>query len=284
MIKKGNEGANHPLTNANRDMIQEYIDYLLYTKGYSINTARQYEASLRNFAKAQFGRRWSEIKQDDIVVYLADKKALGVSNNTIIANISAIRGLFSWMVRQYNLKENPARFVESPKKEIIIPHTIDDTDIAKAVQAESNEDIKLAIMMMSAAGLRVNEVRTLKYEDIKLASGCASVIGKGAKERMIYLPSYITELIKARGKQEGEVFPGWQDRGFRYAIYAAFARIGVKCSPHQLRHSFASRAVNQGMRLDVLREILGHTSIATTQRYLHTNNTIIQSEYNRVIN
>ena len=73
-------------------------------------------------------------------------------------------------------------------------------------------------------------------------------------------------------------------RGFRYAIYAAFKRIGVDASPHQLRHSFATRAINEGMRLDVLREILGHTSIATTQIYLHTSNAVMQKEYNRVIN
>jgi site-specific recombinase XerD len=66
-------------------MIQKYIDNLLYTKGYSINTTIQYETSLHIFAKAQLGRRWSEIKQDDIVIYLANKKALGASNNTIIA-------------------------------------------------------------------------------------------------------------------------------------------------------------------------------------------------------
>lgn len=265
-------------------MIQEYIDYLLYTKGYSINTARQYETSLRNFAKAQLGRRWSEIKQDDIVIYLANKKALGASNNTIIAYISAIRGLYGWMMRQYNLAMNPAKYLQSPKKSKVIPHTIQGDEVAKAIQAESNEDVKLAIMLMASAGLRVTEARTIRYEDINLENGSGIVMGKGAKERVIYMPSYITETIKARGKQEGEIFAGWQDRAFRYAIYAAFARVGVKCSPHQLRHSFASRAINQGMRLDVLRVILGHTSIATTQRYLHTSNTIIQSEYNRVIN
>lgn len=265
-------------------MINEYIDYLVLTRGYSFNTARQYEASLHKFAKAQKGRRWSEIKKDDIVAYLASEKALGASNNTIIAYISAIRGLYGWMARQYQLTENPARFIESPKKSMVIPHTIEDTDIAKAVQNENNRDIKLAIMMMATAGLRVTETRRLKYEDINLTSGSVIILGKGSKERIVYFPSYITEQIKARGKKEGELFEGWQDREFRYAIYAAFARIGVRCSPHQLRHSFASRAVNQGMRLDVLRELMGHTSIATTQRYLHTSNTIIQTEYNRVIN
>lgn len=265
-------------------MITEYISYLVYTRGYSINTARQYESSLHSFAKANNGRRWSDIKATDIVAYLAGKKAAGASNNTIIANISAIRGLYNWMMIQYKLAENPAKYLVSPKKDKVIPHTINSKDIIKAVELEPRKDIKLAIMMMASMGLRVSEARTLKYEDINLSTAQAIVMGKGRKERCIYFPSYIIEMIKTTCKKEGNIFEGWEDREFRYAIYAAFKRIGVKTSPHQLRHSFATRAINEGIRLDVLREILGHSSIATTQIYLHTSNAVIQSEYNRVIN
>lgn len=265
-------------------MITEYINYLVYTKGYSANTARQYEASLHSFAKANFGRRWSEIKSDDIVAYLAGRKAAGASNNTIIANISAIRGLYNWMMIQYKLAENPAKFLVSPKKNKVIPHAINPEDIIKAVNQEPRRDIKLAIMMMAAMGLRVTETRELKVEDINFGTAQAIIMGKGRKERCIYFPSYILEMIKATGKTHGAIFEKWEDRDFRYAIFAAFKRIGVNASPHMLRHSFATRAINEGMRLDVLREILGHTSIATTQIYLHTSNAVMQSEYNRVIN
>lgn len=265
-------------------MITEYINYLVYTRGYSANTARQYEASLRSFAKANGGRRWSKIKANDIVIYLANKKAAGASNNTIIANISAIRGFYNWMMKNYSLEVNPAKYLESPKKDKTIPHTINAIDIARAVEAEKDNDVKLAIMMMASMGLRVSEARNLKYEDINFRTAQTIVMGKGRKERCIYFPSYIIEMLKATGKKEGAIFEGWEDREFRYAIYAAFKRIGVNASPHQLRHSFATRAINEGMRLDVLREILGHTSIATTQIYLHTSNAVMQSEYNRVIN
>lgn len=265
-------------------MITEYINYLVYTKGYSMNTARQYETSLRSFAKANGGRRWSEIKADDIVAYLANKKAAGARNNTIIANISAIRGLYNWMMKNYPLEVNPARYLESPRKDKTIPHTINALDIARAVEAEKDNEVKLAIMMMASMGLRVSETRNLRYEDINLSTAQAIIMGKGRKERCIYFPSYIIEMLKATGKKQGAIFEKWDDRGFRYAIYSAFKRIGVDASPHQLRHSFATRAINEGMRLDVLREILGHTSIATTQIYLHTSNAVMQSEYNRVIN
>ena len=265
-------------------MINEYIKYLVYTKGYSINTARQYESSLHSFAKANNGRRWSEIKANDIIDYLANKKAAGASNNTIIANISAIRGIYNWMMIQYKLAENPAKYLVSPKRDKVIPHTINAEDIIKAVKQEPNKDIKLAIMMMAAMGLRVSETRELKVEDINFGTAQAIIVGKGRKERCIYFPTYLLEMIKATGKSHGAIFEKWEDREFRYAIFLAFKRIGIEASPHMLRHSFATRAINEGMRLDVLREILGHTSIATTQIYLHTSNAVMQSEYNRIIN
>lgn len=265
-------------------MINEYIKYLVYTKGYSINTARQYESSLHSFAKANNGRRWSEIKANDIIDYLANKKAAGASNNTIIANISAIRGIYNWMMIQYKLAENPAKYLVSPKRDKVIPHTINAEDIIKAVKQEPNKDIKLAIMMMAAMGLRVSETRELKVEDINFSTAQAIIMGKGRKERCIYFPTYLLEMIKATGKSHGAIFEKWEDREFRYAIFLAFKRIGIEASPHMLRHSFATRAINEGMRLDVLREILGHTSIATTQIYLHTSNAVMQSEYNRIIN
>lgn len=264
-------------------MISQYIQYLVFTKGYSENTARQYETSLRTFARAHNGRRWSEISQDDITIYLAQRKAAGASNNTIIANISAIRGLYNWMQRNYNLEVNPAKYIESPKKEKTIPHVIYSLDIARAIEHEKNEDVKLAIMLMCSCGLRVSECRNLRYEDIDMKAATAIIIGKGKKERNIYLPSILISAIECRGKKEGAIFEKWEDRGFRYAIYLAFERIGVRISPHLLRHTFASRAINNGMRLDVLRELMGHTSISTTQIYLHTNSAIMQKEYNNTI-
>ena len=264
-------------------MINQYIQYLVLTKGYSENTARQYETSLRTFARAHSGRRWSEITQNDITIYLAQRKAAGARNNTIIANISAIRGMYNWMQRNYNLEVNPARFIESPKKEKTIPHVINSLDIARAIEHEKNEDIKLAMMLMSSCGLRVSICRNLRYEDIDMKAATAIIIGKGKKERNIFLPSYLLSAIECRGKNEGDIFEKWEDRSFRYAIYLAFERVGVRACPHLLRHTFASRAINNGMRLDVLRELMGHTSISTTQIYLHTNSTIMQREYNNTI-
>lgn len=182
-------------------MISQYIQYLVLTKGYSENTARQYETSLRTFARAHNGRRWSEISQDDITLYLAQRKSAGASNNTIIANISAIRGLYNWMQRNFNLEVNWQGTSRARKRKTIISHLL---DIARAIEHEKNEDIKLAIMLMTSCGLRVSECRNLRYEDIDMKAATAIIIGKGKKERNIYLPSILISAIECRGKRKRE--------------------------------------------------------------------------------
>ena len=84
---------------------------------------------------------------------------------------------------QYKIAENPAKYLVSPKKDKVIPHTINAEDIIKAVEQEPKREIKLAIMIMASMGLRGSEARTLKYEDINLSTAQAIVMGKGRKER-----------------------------------------------------------------------------------------------------
>ncbi len=167
-------------------MIKEYITYLVYTKGYSENTARLYESTLHAFAMAMAGRKWSEITAENIANYLLIKKTAGASNNTIVANISAIRGLYNWMMRNYPLQQNPAKYIESPKKEKPIPHILNADDIIKAVQKEKNPDIQLAIMIMVTTGMRVSEARTLSYDQINMSIAQAVVKGKGNKEELSF--------------------------------------------------------------------------------------------------
>lgn len=256
-------------------MIKEYLNYLYFNKRYSVHTCNTYANALRLFVAymAPKSKSWSTISKEDIQGFIADcmqKKA-----NTIIVYISAIRGIYNYIARTYSIA-NPAKYLQSPRKDKLVHKTVSISEIHNAILHESNNDIRLAIMLMSFAGLRASEVLNINYEDIDVSNNRILVLGKGQKERYVYLTDGMMSLLGT--KKQGKVFGGYEDRAFRYLVFLAFRRIGVSCSPHVLRHTFATQAINNGMRLDVLREVLGHTSISTTQIYLSNQEEVIKKE------
>lgn len=256
-------------------MINEYIKYLAYTKNYSENTIKAYEIALLQFVHTMSVsyKRWSTITAEDIQGYLANLLANGKSSSTIIQHVSAIRGIYRWMQLSYNLP-NPTIYIQAPKKVQTIPHIVNMSDVRSAIIKESDTMIRIGIALMAFVGLRSSEVLNMRYEDIDVMTGRVLIVGKGRKERYVYIPISVINYIP---KRPGCIIT-YADREFRYLVWLAFNRIGVNCSPHMLRHSFASTAIDKGMRLDVLREVLGHTSLATTQIYLHIRPNVVKAE------
>lgn len=261
-------------------MITNYINYLRLRKGYSPCTCRTYTSCLRSFALAMQGKRWSTICKDDIDGFLAQLSKLGAKPSTITAYVSAIRGFYNYLVAVYGLDVNPARYLVSPKKVKSLPHTISMDDITKAIVNEPRQDVKVAIMLLASTGMRISELRLLTWGNVYLDECSALIFGKGGKERYVYYPSVVAHALYALlGAHKGYVFVGWQDRALRYAIWQAFKRVEVECSPHVIRHTFATESIKRGMDIHTLSKILGHDNIATTQIYLHNN---IQMSYNKI--
>lgn len=261
-------------------MIREYLNYLALTKGFSASTISAYNNALGLFVEAmrQDGKRWSTISSDDVSNYL-QQQMLMKSPATISQYISALRGIYKYMMINYELKENPMKFIVTPKQLSRTPHIVSIDEAKKALLAEPRWMVRLAVMVMLSTGLRVSEVRNMRYEDINHEDGRVLIVGKGQKERYVYLPMMLVEYLN---KSEGIIFDV-EDREFRYMIFNAFKRVGIYCSPHMLRHTYASMAIDRGMRLDVLRAVLGHSSLATTQIYLHTGHRVIREEMCKVL-
>lgn len=257
-------------------MINEYLYYIACNKHYSPNTIRRYSVVLHRFAGAMQGKKWSTVSKKDIEQYVA---ALGNASSSVANVVSVIRSFYSWMMRHYPLSNNPARYIVSPKMPYIVPHTVDMNTIGVAVRRCASTSIQVAIMLMARCGLRVSEVLSLTKEAIN--NGKALIVGKGRKERYIFIPDYILNRI-ARICGGGLIFKNWDDRGFRKAIWKAFANVGANVSPHQLRHSFATYCVNQGMPINQIAMLMGHDDIRTTQRYLQSGSEEIRKSYNNI--
>lgn len=253
-------------------MIKEYLLYLANNKMYSPNTIRRYNSVLVDFAHNMTGRTWSTITRQDIEKYIGAKNS---SESTKASMLTAVRGVFAFACTHYGLKENPARFIAMPKLSKRIPHTLTTEEIDAAIKLASHK-IKLAIMLMYLCGLRVSECLSLSIEDFN--NHRIIVRGKGKKERYVYVLSHIEELAHEIC-ESGLIFKGMTDRQFRYDIYSVFHAAGTEMSPHMLRHTFASNMANAGIPLTHLASLMGHSSIKTTQIYLHADNRQIRESY-----
>lgn len=243
---------------------------------FSPNTIRRYDIVLKAFVTAMNGKRWSTITREDVESYLA---AMSTSENTKSSCLSAIRGVFGYACTHFDLKENPCKFIVSPKAKKEIPHVVEVDVIAKAIEI-APRPIKLAILLMSRCGLRVSECLAFNVDAIQ--GGKILIMGKGKKERYVYIPSYI-ESLAHEVAINGKAFPDYTDRGFRYEIWSVFKSLGYEVSPHMLRHTFASQMANNGMPLNHLQTLMGHADIKTTQVYLHADSCRVKQSYYKSI-
>jgi integrase/recombinase XerC len=160
--------------------------------------------------------------------------------------------------------------IKTPKT---LPKPIHKDLIQKAINECQNSGEKLLLLMLYSLGLRISELENLKLLDI--GSEWVKVVhGKGGKDRMIPLLPEVFELIeKYRLENCSKLYlfeekekPLSQNR-LRYRLFKIFERVGVKATPHQLRHSFATDLINKGARIVDVSELLGHKELSTTQVY-----------------
>jgi len=282
------------------ELIERYIHYLQYERNASPHTVRNYRSDLVQFrdflAQGQPAAKVSLKSIDALRIrgFLAFLFEQERKKTSIARKLAAVRAFFKFLSRERELAENPAATVSTPK----VPHTLprimteeEMNDFLNRVgQAAQSGDPGLmrdrAILeLLYASGLRVSELTGLDLRNVNFGDGIVLVRGKGDKERIVpfgskaraaitaYLPVREKVLqenktretalfLNARG---GRLTPRSVDRLLKKHIRQFGPN--VKVSPHSLRHAFASHLLAEGADLRAIQEMLGHKSLATTQKY-----------------
>lgn len=256
-------------------MIEEFVTYLRTNKGYSEGTCTEYRKDLSSWVdylrnSAGIGR-WSEVTRQDVERYVADLVNAGYKPATIKRRVSVIRQAYQFAWLQGWQAENPAKYVSTPKVAETTPRTLDVDAIRATVHDNSVElETRALIAIMCESGMRLSEVRNLKCEDIDLQAGTALVCGKGNKQRTCYLGATSVELLAEIGKRSGRLFTTCE-RETRRNVHNALERhaAGGYTTPHALRHTFATTMLANGAELTTLSTMMGHSSVRTTERYVH---------------
>ena len=224
--------------------------------------------------------------------WLAALRAEGHARSSIVRRLSALRAFFTWLEREGLAEGNPARGVATPRTDKPLPVSLS-VDEAEAVVEAPAPDTGLGLRdralleLLYGTGLRVSELVGLSLADVDLPGRQVRTLGKGRKERIVpfgakaaealaaWLPARLALLAGRRVRGEPLFLNArggrLTDRSVRRVLVSALSAADVSrhASPHALRHSFATHLLAAGADLRTIQELLGHASLATTQKYTH---------------
>ena len=247
---------------------RDFIDYLGRIRGYSELTLKSYDEALTEalaLAEAEPAESGGiRLNLMPLRLHIASQRP-----KTISKKLSAVRSFTAYLRDEGEAVELVAD--ESVKVPKTLPKPIPHEHIVEALE-HGTEQERLVVMMLYTLGLRISELASLKVEDI--GDGWVRVLGKGDKEREIPLIEPTAGLLHAylaKRTPKRFLFERRGDRlsenSLRYIINKLFKNVGIKATPHQLRHSYATALLNNNARIADVSDLLGHASMATTQIY-----------------
>ncbi len=263
-----------------KENIETYLYFLLHVRGYSPHTIKTYRLNLLE-AVEYVSIEFDDSYKIDLIPYRM--KLIGKNKKTIYKKVSIFRSFINYLKEQkisIYLKNDDN--IKVPKS---LPKPLSASYISEAIQSSKGSD-KLMIILFYTLGLRVSELSKLKIEDIK--DGWVRINGKGDKIRDIPLLDEVKtelELYLETFKPLVFIFEndgvGLSENKLRYKLSCVFKKIGIKASPHKLRHSFATELLNSGARITDVSELLGHSSLETTQIYTKLSSSLKMDNYKK---
>jgi integrase/recombinase XerC len=285
--------------------LKAFSEYLALEKNYSKHTVIGYIRDLEMFQEFLNENHDSEpienVDYSEIRQWIVELVNSGVSNRTINRKVSSLNSYYKFLQKAQQIETNPLRKHKALKvgKKVQLPFSEKELkqvleDSIEVEDFESARD-KLIIELFYATGIRRIELVNMKLSDVDLSKKQIKVLGKRNKER--YMP-LLSSLVKSLNTYLGfrNSLPEITDKEYLFLTkkgvkiyemlvyriinkYFSVASSKAKCSPHVLRHSFATHLLNEGADLNAVKELLGHTSLAATQVYTHNSISELKKVY-----
>lgn len=275
-----------------RSEITKYLDYCMYRKELNPNTLRAYSVDLKQFCDYMNGAVIDKKKINHFITDLHKK----YKQKTIKRKIASVKALFNYLEDEEIVQPNPFYKIKVKFREnVVLPKIIARNAIEDMLnymylqyQGSANKrkfiirDIAV-VELLFATGIRVSELSNITVENINLSEGTIKIVGKGSRERYVQIGnndvlSILTTYYKEELENSGHEYFFLNRTGSRYSeqsirkmIKKYSIEIGTKViiTPHMFRHSFATYLIEEGVDISYVQKMLGHSSIRTTQIYLH---------------
>ncbi len=294
-----------------QNSVDGFLDYMTVERGVSPNTLSAYRSDLNQLVQYLQtnhlngnGSDWQDVDEDMMSQYLLHLHALEYSDTTRARKVASSRSLFGFLLDEGKVSRDPTENISSPRIGRSLPDTLSVDEVgdllAYAALQDSPDGLRNRAMfeLMYACGLRASELVSLDLGDIDLEQSSVRAFGKGGKDRVIpahadaiaVMRRYINEARPSFVKRESErsLFLNRRGKrlsrqGFWLILKASAARAGITkaIKPHMLRHSFATHLLQGGAPLRHVQELLGHSSITTTQVYTHLTSEHVRTEYDK---
>lgn len=289
--------------------LNRFLDHVSAMNTGSVHTLDAYRRDIMEFYEYLITENITELSDVDRIIvinYIADlRKKQGVNgtvkNSTMARKLSSLRSYYRYLNEYIGIKNNPFLYLKSPKQGRRIPEFLfqDEIDVfLDSFDERDDASIRDRAMfeLMYACGLRVSEVIGLTLQDIDFQDQILHISGKGDKQRIVpfyeeagvRLQRYLHEVrVKWVGKEHDVVFVNQRglamtSRGVQYRMEQAAKAcdLHVHIHPHMFRHSFATHLLDHGADLRFVQELLGHSSLSTTQIYVHVSQERLKKAYN----
>ncbi|AWB81686.1 recombinase XerC [Corynebacterium yudongzhengii] len=272
------------------EAIEDFAEYQRLVRGRSEATVRGYRSDLKDLARSVGS--FAEFTLNALRSWLAEAVYAGKSRATLARRTASARAFSTWATRQGYLATDVASRLATPKIQRDLPQVLSPTQAEELVTAPSADDAEAqrdsAILeLLYATGMRVGELVGLDTQDLELSRRTARVTGKGNKQRIVPFGTQAARAVQLwlddgraqldRGEAEDAVFLGMRGRRIdprqvRRIVEKSAQKSGVReLTPHGLRHSAATHLLEGGADLREVQEMLGHSSLQTTQIYTHVS-------------
>lgn len=267
-----------------------FAAHLEGVQGASAHTIRAYLGDLVGFLEElqAEGRTLEQVDRLDLRRHLGGLRARGLALATVARKVAALKAFFRFLAQAGRLPRDPAGALRTPRRARLLPRVLTEEEVTRLLEGPFPADFfgrrdRALLEVLYSTGMRVSELVALRLKDLDLESGQGRVLGKGRKERMVFLGSAALKALEAWLPERGRRTRGGATlflnrrggalttRRVHQILTALAAERGLPgpVSPHTLRHSFATHLLGRGADLRVVQELLGHASLAATQIYTH---------------
>ncbi len=286
--------------------LEDFLKYLIIERQYSEKTKEAYEDDITDFfsfLKESGNDDYLLVTLQDVRIYLAYLHDRKYSRNTISRKLSSLRSFYQFLMKNDLLSENPFSYVQMKRQQSKLPRFFYEKELnALFDSAEGNRPLdyrnQAILEVLYGTGIRVSECVNIKLQDIDFDASVVLIFGKGGKERYVPFGSFAEDAIRTYLTEGRDVLmtkttdthsylfvnnrgAPITDAGIQYVLKKLIEKSSLTTDihPHMFRHTFATHLLNNGADLRTVQELLGHSSLSSTQIYTHVTTDTLQKNY-----